>query len=76
MPRFFFNPNSPDDPRIQIELAIDCDGAGCNLSFYDDQGSLVDLPPHYHLTESQPGCGSRTYAIGGELPEDIYEPAH
>ena len=64
---------SPTDPVIRIEPAIDCDGSECRRSFYDEEGNLMDLPPHHHLIESEVGAGIRIYAVGSELPEDVYE---
>jgi hypothetical protein len=63
---------SPNNPVIRIEQAIDCDGSECRRTAYDDDGNLVDLPPHFHWIESEVGAGARIYAPGGELPgEDL-----
>ncbi len=67
---------SPTDPVIRIEAAIDCDGSDCNRMFVDGEGNTLELPPHFHWIESQAGAGERTYADGGALPDDNYEPAH
>lgn len=79
MPRIVFRASeliSPRNPVIRIEPAIDCDGSKCRRTAYDDVGSLIDLPPHFHWIESQMGAGTRIYAHGGPLPEDVYEPWH
>ena len=65
----------PSDPKLRIEPAIDCDGS-CGRALHNEDGSLVDLPPHYHLVESQVGAWTRSYAFGGPLPEDYYESSH
>ena len=67
---------SPSDPTLRIETAVDCDGSECGLGVPDEDGSLTDLPPHYHLIESQAGAGTRIYPLGGELPESLYEASH
>ena len=72
MPKITFNLTPITDPFIQIDGAIDCDGSECNLACHDEHGDLIGLPPHYDWMESQPGCSPRIYAIGGELPKDIY----
>jgi hypothetical protein len=55
---------SPTEPSTRIEQAIDCDGSECGCFFCEADGTPVsDLPPHYHLVESQPGAGRRTYPI-------------
>ncbi len=59
---------SPANPLVRIEHAIDCDGSECGHAFFDDDGNLADLPPHYHLVESESGAGDRAYGLGGELP--------
>lgn len=66
----------PSDPTLRIEAAIDCDGSECGLAIPDEDGSLDDLPPHYHLVESQMGAGKRSYAFGGPLPEDHYKSSY
>lgn len=79
MYRLTFNKSdfiSPSDPTLRIESAIDCDGSECGRAVHNDDGSLVDLPPHYHLVESQVGAWTRNYAFGGQLPDDIYESSH
>jgi hypothetical protein len=67
---------SPSDPILRIETAIDCDGAECGLAIPDEDGSLNDLPPHYHLVESQTGAWTRSYPFGGSLPRDHHESSH
>ncbi len=39
---------------------------------------LVSLSPHYHMIVlgKIPDSGPRYYAVGGELPESVYEPDH
>jgi hypothetical protein len=59
---------SPTEPLIRLEPAMDCDGSECGIAINDEAGNLIDLPPHYHIVESQPGAWTRNYAIGGELP--------
>jgi hypothetical protein len=66
----------PTNPNLRIESAIDCDGSECGRAVPNEDGSLIDLPPHYHLVESEPGAWTRSYAFGGDLPEDQYEPSH
>ena len=67
---------SPTDPILRIEMAIDCDGSECGIGVPNEDGSLDDLPPHFHLVESQAGAWTRSYALGGSLPEDHYESSH
>lgn len=67
---------SPTDPHLHIESAIDCDGSECGIAFPNEDGSLPDLPPHYHLIESQAGAWTRRYPLGGDLPESQYESSH
>jgi hypothetical protein len=67
---------SPTNPTLRIEPAIDCDGSECGIAFPDEDGSLPDLPPHYHMVESQPGAWTRLYPLGGHLPESHYESSH
>ncbi len=67
---------SPTNPVLRIESAVDCDGSECGSGWADADGVLVDLPPHYHLVESEDGAWTRKYAVGGSLPEDIYESSH
>lgn len=64
--------------EINIEEAIDCDGSACDRSFFDEDGELMDLPPHYHMIVigKSPDSGPRCYAIGGDLPESTYQPSH
>jgi hypothetical protein len=38
--------------------------------------ALDDPPPHYHLVESQPGAGIRSYPLGGPIPEVHYKSSH
>jgi hypothetical protein len=64
--------------EIRIEEAIGCDGSTCGRSACDASGESRELPLHYHMVvtgrvnlESGPRC----YAIGGELPELIFEPS-
>lgn len=65
---------SPKNPFIRIEPAYDCDGSECRLATPDEEGSLEVLPPHFHLIEWEPDAQFRCYAVGGDLPEDVYEP--
>jgi hypothetical protein len=67
---------SPSDPFLRIETAADCDGSECCLAVPDENGLLDELPPHYHLVESQTGAWERSFAIGGPIPEDHYESSH
>jgi hypothetical protein len=68
---------SPTDPLLHVEPAIDCDGSECGIAIYDEQSdSLIDLPPHFHLVESQPGAWTRRYPMGGDLPQSQFEPSH
>lgn len=67
---------SPKNPVLKIEIAIDCDGAECDASFHDEDGSLIDLPPHFHLVESESGAWTRKYAVGGPLPNLHFESSH
>lgn len=79
MYRLTFNKSDfipPSDPNLRIEMAIDCDGAKCGLAIPDENGSLDDLPPHYHLVESQIGAWTRSYPFGGMLPRDHYKSSH
>lgn len=59
---------SPTDPSTRIEPAIDCDGSICGCALHEADGTLIDLPPHYHLVESQQGAWERRYPIDGQLP--------
>jgi hypothetical protein len=67
---------SPSDPILRIDTAIGCDGSECGLALPNEDGSLDDLPPHYHLVESQMGAGTRSYPLGGPIPEVHYETSH
>ena len=60
--------NSPADPVLRIEPEIDCDGSECGCALTDEHGNLIDLPPHFHLVESEPGAWTRRYPVGGDLP--------
>ena len=62
---------SPSDPNLRIEPAIDCDGSECGCAVYDEQGQLEDLPPHFHLVESERGAWTRRYVYLGSLPVEI-----
>jgi hypothetical protein len=59
---------SPANPSTRIEPAIGCDGSECGCAVLDHDGTPLDLPPHFHLVESQLGAWTRNYAIDGELP--------
>jgi hypothetical protein len=59
---------SPTEPVTRIEWAVGCDGSECGCSVFDAEGNLLDIPPHFHLVESQEGAWTRSFAIGGELP--------
>ena len=65
----------PTEPNISMETALGCQGDCWPLSDYPWQDDDV-VPPHYHLNESQPGHKTMVYAIGGELPKDVYESSH
>jgi hypothetical protein len=67
---------SPTEPFVGLEPAIDCDGSECGIGIHDEDGTLIDLPPHFHTVESQPGAWTRRYPIGGKLPADFYQPSH
>lgn len=67
---------SPKNPFIRIEAAYDCDGSECRLAVSDEEENLEVLLPHFHLIEWEPDAEFRCYAVGGELPEDVYEPSH
>jgi hypothetical protein len=68
---------SPTDPVIHLEPAIDCDGSECGIAIYDEGSeTLIGLPPHFHLVESQQGAWTRRYAVGGDLPEFSFESSH
>jgi hypothetical protein len=67
---------SPKDPFIRIDPAYDCDGFECRSAIPDEEGNLEVLPPHFHLIEWELDAEFRCYAVGGELPEDVYEPSH
>lgn len=66
---------SPKNPLIRIEPAYDCEGCECGLAFPDEEGSLPGLPPHFHLIEWEPDAEFRCYAVGGDLPKEVYEPS-
>jgi len=67
----------PRNPCIWIEKAIGCYGEECNRVWLDEHGELVELVPHYHLKEGEPGAATICYAIGDNLPpQDPYAPAH
>jgi hypothetical protein len=63
---------------LRIEEAADCDGSECGRAVHDTEGELEPLPPHFHMIAfgKIPDAGPRRYAIGGELPENVYESAH
>ena len=67
---------SPIDPVVRLEPAIDCDGSECGIAVFDADGTLIDLPPHFHLVESQNGAWTRPYAVGGSLSESQFESSH
>jgi hypothetical protein len=58
---------SPSDPALRIEQAIDCDGSECGCALFEEDGYPIDLPPHYHLVESENGAWIRRYPFGGSL---------
>jgi hypothetical protein len=63
---------------VRIEQAADCDGSECGRCVHDAEGELEQLPPHFHLIVlgKIPDAGPRRYAVGGELPEDVYQSSH
>jgi len=67
---------SPTDPVLRIESAMDCDGSECGSAVFEPDGTPVDLPPHFHVVESQNGAWTRSYAIGGALPDNQFEGSH
>lgn len=67
---------SPTNPVLRIEASIDCDGSECGVGVFDENGSLLELPPHFHLIESGDGAWTRLYPVGGALPESLYESSH
>ena len=67
---------SPRNPFTRIEPAFDCDGSECNRSFHDDDGNAIDLPPHFHIIETDPDGGHCCYAVSGDLPEEVFELSH
>ena len=72
------NPRNSTELYVRTEEAVDCDGAECGRAIHDAEGELEPLSPHYHLIVfgRSPDAGPRCYAIGGELPDDVYESAH
>jgi hypothetical protein len=79
VPRGSLRPlRSSDDLLFRIEEAADCDGSECLRAAFDEDGELEPLPPHYHLiaTGRNPDAGPRCYAVGGPLPEFVYESDH
>jgi len=67
----------PTDARIWIEPALDCNGEECDRTWFDSDGQPLDLAPHFHLMESEPGAATVCYAIDGKLPPaDAYETSH
>jgi hypothetical protein len=72
------NPRNSRELYLRMEEAVDCDGSECRRAVHDSEGELEPLPPHYHLIAFGrfPDAGPRCYAIGGELPVDIYESTH
>jgi hypothetical protein len=64
---------SPRNPNLRIESTIDCDGTECGRASYEDDGSFVELPPHWHLIESEDGAGLHIYGFGGDLPNESYD---
>lgn len=62
---------SPSSPNLRIEPAIDCDGSECGCAVYDEEGELENLPPHFHLVESEQGAWTRRYAFGERLPSEV-----
>jgi hypothetical protein len=69
---------SSEELYLRIEDAADCDGSECGRALHDSEGELEPLPPHFHLVALGrfPDAGPRCCAIGGELPENVYESAH
>jgi hypothetical protein len=69
------NPRNSRELYLRVEEAVDCDGSESRRAVHDSEGELEPLPPHYHLTALGrfPDAGPHCYAIGGELPVDVYE---
>jgi len=67
-----------EDICVRIEAAVDCDCSDCGRHWYDSEGELEPLPPHFHLIVlgKIPDAGPRCYAVTGELPENVYESSH
>jgi hypothetical protein len=67
-----------EDIYLRIEEAADCDGSECGRAVHDAEGELEPLAPHFHMIAlgKIPDAGPRCCAIGGELPEDVYESEH
>ena len=63
------------NPTIRIEDAIGCYGEECRREFRDGE-ELMELHPHFHWIESELGGAQRCYAIGDNLPPDVYASAH
>jgi hypothetical protein len=72
------DPRNSEEVYLRTEEAMYCDGSVCRRAAHDEEGELEPLPPHYHLIAfgKFPDAGPRCYAIGGELPVDVYESAH
>ena len=72
------NPRDSKEVYLRMEEAVDCDGSMCSRTVHDADGELDPLPPHYHLIAFGriPDAGPRCYAIGGELPDYVYESTH
>ena len=55
----------PTEPSVRLEPAIDCHGSICHIGIYDDEdGEVIDISPHFHIVENEPGVGTRSYAKG------------
>ena len=72
------NPRNSRELYLRMEEAAGCDGSECRRAVHDSEGEPGPLPPHYHLIAVGrfPDAGPRCYAIGGDLPVDVYESAH
>jgi hypothetical protein len=64
---------SPQNPNLRIEPAIDCDGTECGRASHEDDGGLAELPPHWHLIESEDGAKPHIYGLGSDLPNESYD---
>lgn len=72
-------PPFPKSPSVRIEVVRGgCYGEECNRAHSGiPTEELVELSPHFHLIETEPGTSGACYAVGGDLPsEDPYEFSH